>query len=100
MSISSILNSSSDAYSGYINPKTKAVTVLYDDKNIHDEETIYEFKADGSGSSLSCAWGVKTEQPAGTFTDILLKLPETEKLNSKLAQQLANAYRDSLKDKK
>lgn len=92
-----ILSSPKDSYHGYRNPKTKTVTVFYDDKNIRDEEMIYEFKPDGSASSVSCAWGVKTELPPGTFSDLLLTLPETEVLKNELAQDLANAYRDNIK---
>ena len=92
VSVSNVLSSPSDAYSGYRNTKTKVVSVLYDDKNIRDEESVYEFRPDGSASKQSLAWGVRTELPAGTFSDVLLKLPETENLNKKTAQQLAEIY--------
>ena len=87
-----VLNSPADAYHGYRDPKTKTVTVTYDDKNIRDEETMYEFRTDGSATATSFAWGTKTELPAGTFTDVLMKLPETEVLNAKIAKDLATMY--------
>lgn len=95
VSTSYMFNKPSDAYRGFRNAKTKEVSVLYDDKNIRDEETMYNFKADGSASSVSCAWGNKTELPPGTFSDIIAKLPKTETLNKELAQQLANMYENA-----
>ena len=94
----SMFNSPESAYTGCRDLKNKTVKVVYDDKRIHDEETTYIFNPDGSGSSVSHAWGTKTELPAGTFSDILLTLPQTDKLNSKQSQMLASAYRDSLKE--
>lgn len=82
----------SDAYSGYKNKDTKSVYVLYDDKRIHDEEKMYEFRKDGSATAVSCAWGNRSELPPGTFSDMLAKMPKTEELNAELAQQLANVY--------
>lgn len=85
----------SEAYHGYRNPKTHEVTVLYDDKNIRDEEMTYTFRPDGSATAVSHAWGTKSERPAGTFSDILLKLPNKEVLNAELAQELVNIYQKS-----
>lgn len=82
----------SEVYHGYRNPKTREVTILYDDKKIRDEEMTYEFRADGSATATSNAWGTKSERPAGTFSDILMKLPNTEVLNAELAQELVSIY--------
>ena len=88
-------NSPVDSYSARRDEKDGSVVVLYDDKKCHDEEMIYVFKQDGSATAQSCAWGTKSERPVGTFSDLMLKLPQTGELNSKIAQDMVNAYRQT-----
>ena len=87
-----------DAYSIARDKKTNTIKVLYDDKNIRDEEKTYVFNADGSASSVSHAWGIKSELPPGTFSDLMLKLSKVDELNSEIAQSMAGAF-DSAKTK-
>ena len=89
------VDSPASAYSVQRNPQKNSIEVLYDDKNIHDEETLYEFKDDGSATARSLAWGTTTTCPPGTFSDMLVSLPKTEELNSEIGKKLAVAYRNS-----
>ena len=89
-----MFNSPISSYSMVRNPITGQIAVMYDDKNVYDEEMIYTFNPDGSATASSCAWGGKTECPKGAFSDILIKLPTADKYNSKIAKNLAVAYRN------
>ena len=93
--VSPVFSNPSESYFGYRDPKTKTVTVVYNDKNIRDEEMEFVFKADGSATATSCAWGLKTKLPPGTFTDVIMNLPETEKVNAEIARDLASMYRSN-----
>ncbi|MBR1460317.1 hypothetical protein IJ596_01620 [bacterium] len=86
------LQGSTPNYYSAIRGKDGSVNVYYNDPSCVDEEMKYTFNPDGSASSLSLAWGTKTNKPAGTFSDLMLKLPQTDSLNSEIAKQMAEAY--------
>ena len=79
-------------YKAIRNQEKGSITIHYNDKNIKDEEKTYEFFKDGSASSVSNAWGTKTELPPGTFSDVMFNLKTVNELNSQVAMQLANLY--------
>ena len=87
----------SSYYNAMRNKKEDSVTIYYNNPHCTDEEMMYTFYKDGSAESVSCAWGGKTSVPAGTFSDLMLKLPKTGHLNSEIAKQMADAYRQSCK---
>ena len=82
------------AYTVMKNPITNAIQVYYNDMRMNDEESIYTFNPDGSASVQSCAWGCRSDLPAGTFSDLMFKLSKTDELNSAIGFQLAKAYRN------
>jgi len=88
----------SSYYKAIRDKKEGSVTVYFDNPKCRDEEMKYTFNPDGSASSLSLAWGTKANKPAGTFSDLMLALPKTSHLNSEIAKQLADAYRQSLQN--
>ena len=79
-----------DYYSATRNIEDGTVKITYDIPNACDEERIYIFKADGSASSESCAWGGKKEYPAGTFSKLMKNLPKELKMDPQLARQMVN----------
>ncbi|MCQ2957352.1 MAG: hypothetical protein MJ180_00450 [Candidatus Gastranaerophilales bacterium] len=87
-----MVESPTSAYTVIKNTQPNHIGIYYNDKKIHDEERVYMFNPDGSASVQSCAWGFKSKCPVGTFSDLLLKLPNTKELNSEIAKKLARAY--------
>ena len=81
-----------DYYSATRNIEDGTVKIAYNDPHSFDEECIYTFKADGSASSVSSAWGTKTEYPAGTFSNLIKNLPKELKMDPQLARQMVNEF--------
>lgn len=77
--------------------KANGFKIYEDYQKVKDEEKVYTFKPDGSASCQSCAWGAKTECPAGTFSDLYAKLPNTAtEIKPELAKQMIDLYKTKM----
>ena len=80
-----------DTYTVMRNREDGSINILYDDKNINDEESTFIFRTDGSASSMSHAWRSRTDYPAGTFSAMMAILKNQE-ITSEIAEQMVNEF--------